>query len=97
MVFEITVAGEVNPDPAEACNARWESSNGIAALGRRTIDYALGRIPESEWRHSPGLEPIWLWLLSAPGVGGWQLLHVSQDERDLALKLAWGNRPVASV
>lgn len=97
MVFEVTVSGEVVPGAGEVRNPRWEAPTGIAALARRTIDYAKGRVSEAEWRHKPGLEPIWLWLLSAPGVGGWQLLEVGQDERELALKLSWGNKPRVTV
>lgn len=99
LVFEVTATGEVTPDPREARNTRWESRAGIAALARRTIDYAQGRITEAEWDgpEGPGLEPIWVWLLSMCGVGGWQLLHVSEADRSAVLKLSQGNRPVVPV
>lgn len=42
---------------------RWAGIHELRVLAARTVDYARGWTPESEWATAPGIEPVWLlWL-----------------------------------
>ncbi len=69
-VFEISVAdaNRLAPDPGETRGAAWFSSAALAELATRTRAYEKGCVAEDEWRAHPGLEPVWLRLLTSVGV-----------------------------
>lgn len=56
--------GEVARSEEETSGVAWYTLDEVQALADRTIAYAHGRIPEEEWQASPGLEPMWVDILS---------------------------------
>ncbi len=96
-VFRCRCAGTENIDPSEGVDPQWLYPAEFARLARSTVDYGQGRISEQGWREDPGLEPVWAFLLSGPGVDGWRMLHLADEERQLMLHLAKGGQPTIAV
>lgn len=76
-IYRAQVHGELAPSPRETHNARWLSTRELQVLSLRTARYVYGDITEAEWRHEPGIEPVWVYFLSLAGL-------ISAHREDLA-------------
>lgn len=63
-----TATGTLRPAAGETKGAAWYTPAEVRALAERTIAYARGQISEAEWERNPGLEPVWLELLTHAGL-----------------------------
>lgn len=61
-IFEAEFQGEVRLSNREAVRAIWATSEQIAQLAARTLQYQEGQLSEKEWIARPGLEPVWIYL-----------------------------------
>lgn len=59
--------GDVTPDPGEAVSFDWVDRGSVDVLARRTRAYLAGMITEDQWARYPGLEPVWLDILTGTG------------------------------
>ncbi|QVJ00037.1 NUDIX hydrolase [Nocardiopsis eucommiae] len=57
-------SGSVTRAEAEVKDVDWYSAERVQELADRTIAYAHGQIEEADWQKSPGLEPVWLDILT---------------------------------
>jgi 8-oxo-dGTP pyrophosphatase MutT (NUDIX family) len=67
-IYQARVDGALAPSRRETRNARWLTPGQLQALTVRTLAYAGGRLPESEWWAGPGIEPAWVLWLSLAGL-----------------------------
>ncbi|WP_253194846.1 NUDIX hydrolase [Streptomyces sp. MP131-18] len=88
-VFEaLEVSGELSPSRRETRNARWVSRVEIAALVRRTIAYAHGKVSDGQFADRPGCEPVWVrWL----HLFGW--VYCTDAELDAVEELLRSSKP----
>ena len=62
-IFEVETIGKVIPSQDETKQYGWYTKEQIQKLAERTEDYLSGKVSETEWQSSPGLEPVWKeWL-----------------------------------
>ncbi|MDO8557324.1 MAG: NUDIX hydrolase [Candidatus Jorgensenbacteria bacterium] len=62
-IFEVKTEGKVTASPSETKQYGWYTKEQIRKLAERTENYILGKISETEWQSSPGIEPVWKeWL-----------------------------------
>ncbi|MEU8347671.1 NUDIX hydrolase [Spirillospora sp. NPDC048832] len=62
-LYRARATGGLQVDPGSYRDVRWAGIHELRALAARTVDYARGWTPESEWAAAPGIEPVWLlWL-----------------------------------
>jgi ADP-ribose pyrophosphatase YjhB (NUDIX family) len=59
-----TSVPELKPSEREVRQARWLSRAQVQLLANRTLLYAEGRVGDSDWRESPGIEPVWVGFLA---------------------------------
>jgi len=79
---EATATGSLTPAADETRGAAWYTQAEVRALAARTLAYARGQISEAAWETTPGLEPVWLELLTHAG-----LLALTDEELALARRL----------
>ena len=62
-IYEADVKGNIQRSQKETKQTRWLTRKQIQKLANKTDQYLKGKISESEWQKSPGLEPVWKeWL-----------------------------------
>src|SRR5690606_13226282 len=81
-VATATATGTLRPAVGETRGAAWYTQAEVRALAARTLAYARGQVGEAAWEHNPGLEPVWLELLTHAG-----LLDLDDEELALARRL----------
>lgn len=64
VVYHASVTGDLATNPSEVVSARWVGPEELEELACRTRAYLAGEVPEEEWGRSPGLEPVWLEMLT---------------------------------
>jgi ADP-ribose pyrophosphatase YjhB (NUDIX family) len=57
-------AQPVREAPDEVRSHVWASTDRLTELAARTAMYSDGRLSDGSWRRAPGLEPVWVELLS---------------------------------
>lgn len=67
-VYRVTVTGEPAPSADKTRATRWVTGAELQALADRTAAYARGKVTETEWAASPGLEDVWRWWLRRVGI-----------------------------
>lgn len=63
---------DVKRSEDETKSYRWATSKELESLAERTRLYLKKEISEEDWQKSPGLEPVWYYLLAVQG-------YVNQD------------------
>lgn len=58
-IYKVEVEGKLKPSKDETKQAGWYTRKQIEKLAKKTEQYLAGKILESEWQASPGLEPVW--------------------------------------
>lgn len=58
-IYQVEADGKIKRSEDETKQAGWFSTDQIKFLAQRTEGYLSGKIPEGEWRQSPGIEPVW--------------------------------------
>lgn len=81
-LVEATATGTLAPAADETRGAAWYTQAEVRALAERTLAYARGQVSEAAWETRPGLEPVWLELLTTAG-----LLGLDDEELALARRL----------
>jgi ADP-ribose pyrophosphatase YjhB (NUDIX family) len=66
-VYRVTATGTVVPNPDETRQAFWCGRTRLHYLIQRTQKHLAGQISDIEWENTPGLEPVWIELLSEVG------------------------------
>lgn len=61
------LTGRFMPDLREVVSSRWVNMPELSILAARTRAYLAGLITEDQWATSPGLEPVWLEILTSTG------------------------------
>ncbi len=62
-IYKAKTSGEIERSLDETKQAGWFNNQDLGSLAKRTRKYLAGKILESEWQKSPGLEPVWYeWL-----------------------------------
>ncbi|MEU7900589.1 NUDIX domain-containing protein [Nonomuraea sp. NPDC049152] len=67
-IYRAIVTGEPAPSADKTRVARWVTGAELQALADRTAAYARGKVTETEWAASPGLEDVWRWWLRRVGI-----------------------------
>jgi ADP-ribose pyrophosphatase YjhB (NUDIX family) len=88
-VYTATVSGELAPSQREVKQARWLGHAQVQLLANRTMLYAQNRVPEDEWRDSPGIEPVWVGFLA-----DLDLVRMPVENLDLVARHAAEGRPL---
>ena len=57
-------SGRVRRAPGEVRAFGWYTPDQVQALADRTVAYAYGQLPAAKWDAAPGLEPVWVDILS---------------------------------
>lgn len=60
-IFEAQTRGELVGSKDETKNLGWYSKEELKYLSERTEEYLSGKIKESDWQISPGLEAVWFY------------------------------------
>lgn len=84
-VFKVEVTGQLAPSERETRNARWLSWKELQELTDRTVDWARGEVSDVSFASQPGLEPVWVLILSEIGL-------VRADVADVNRVMAEANR-----
>lgn len=72
-VYEATTTGEPTRSEDETSAMRWVSRDQLAGLAELTRNHLAAGSGPDEWRQHPGLEPVWLDMLTTLGwIGGAQ-------------------------
>jgi len=66
-VYGATSSGTPVLEPDEVRSLLWAGPGTLHALAAATRHYLAGGISEDDWRRSPGLEPVWLDMLTELG------------------------------
>lgn len=63
-IYEVfSFAGSLSPSPSETKRVGWYDRTALLHLASRTAQYLEGKLDQSTWEASPGLEPVWYdWL-----------------------------------
>lgn len=64
-VYETSGVGEVVRSEDETRSVIWVGRGTLRTLTNATRAYLAGDISEADWQRSPGLEPVWLDMLTA--------------------------------
>lgn len=67
-IYRAIVTSEPAPSADKTRVARWVTGAELQALADRTAAYARGKVTETEWAASPGLEDVWRWWLRRVGI-----------------------------
>ena len=63
-MYEAKVTGEVKGSSDETKQVGWYNQAQLKQLEERTNAYRRGELDEKEWETHPGLEPVWLEILT---------------------------------
>jgi len=69
-VYEAGVQGELACNPEEVASARWVGPDELEGFLGRTLAYLDDNVTQDNWMRSPGLEPIWVDMLTKAGLIG---------------------------
>ncbi|MFI6510839.1 NUDIX hydrolase [Streptosporangium sp. NPDC050855] len=67
-IYRAIVASAPVPSADKTRVTRWVTGAELQALADRTAAYARGKVTETEWAASPGLEDVWRWWLRRVGI-----------------------------
>lgn len=60
-IFEAQTSGDVIGSQDETKKVGWYSKDEIKTLAERTESYLSGKVNETDWQLSPGLEEVWFY------------------------------------
>ena len=69
-VYEAETSGEPARSLVETVSLRWAGRAALGELADATRCYLAGEVSEENWRRCPGLEPVWLEMLTELGLVG---------------------------
>lgn len=67
-VFRASAHGVLDPSVEETRNIRWVPLEDLPVLADRTRQLTDGEITQEQFDAAPGLEPVWVGLLSSVGI-----------------------------
>ena len=58
-IYEVKALGEVKRSPEETKQAGFYTKENLQLLAKKTEKYLRGKISDTDWESSPGIEPVW--------------------------------------
>lgn len=84
-LYRASATGTLRPAEGETKGAAWYTPSEVQALAERTLSYARGEVTAEEFERAPGMEAVWIDLLS-------KVALITGDGNDKTLTLSTSGR-----